>query len=119
MAKKKTKVENKETVVNNINKDLNLTAGQESNETGFISTEGVITNYVILGEKEILNESNKISSISLVDLMFLENACAILCKRYETIAKLDMTNNKKFKEYKEYYENIFSELERRVSNACK
>ena len=119
MAKKKTNVENKETVVNNINKELNLTTGQESNETKLISTEGVITNCLIVGEKEILNESNKIGNVSLIDLMFLEKACALLCKRYETSARIDDCNNRKFKEYKEYYEKIFSELEIRVLNACK
>ena len=60
----------------------------------------------------------KLSNISIIELIALEKACALLCKRFETIARLDSTNNAKFKEYQMYYEKIFSELESRVNIIC-
>ena len=61
---------------------------------------------------------DSIKTLSLTELMALENACALLCKRFETTARLDSTNNTKFKEYQIYYEKIFSELESRVNKIC-
>ena len=102
-------------MVNNSNTEMILTAPKIDDNT----TEGIVKNAVLLTEKYFVNQSNKISNISLIDLISLERACALICKRYETTAKLDMVNNNKFKEYKAYYENIFCELEQRVINACK
>lgn len=116
MAKKKVNTEN---TANNVNTEMLLDSPKIDNNVTIIDNEGVIKNAVLVSEKEMINKSNKISNICLVDLISLEKACALVCKRYETIAKLDMANNNKFKEYKEYYENIFHELERRVENACK
>lgn len=113
MAKKKNNAEIKEKTINNVNSEEVLT------ESLLVNDENIVENLVLLTEKEIINESNKISNISLIDLISLERACALICKRYETTAKLDMTNNNKFKEYKVYYDNIFYELEQRVINACK
>ena len=60
-----------------------------------------------------------ISELNVIELMALEKACALLCKRYETIAQLDMLNNIKFREFNRYYEMIFEELTVRVTEACK
>lgn len=61
----------------------------------------------------------RISELNVVELMALEKACALLCKRYETIAQLDIINNIKFREFNRYYEMIFEELTVRVTEACK
>lgn len=63
--------------------------------------------------------TNSLSDINIMELLSLEQACALLCKRYETTAQLDFNNNAKFKEFKEYYEMIFRELEKRVVDTCK
>lgn len=60
-----------------------------------------------------------LSELNVMELVALEEACTLLCKRYETIAQLDYTNNFKFKEYQRYYEMIFAELEKRVAESCK
>ena len=119
MAKKKTNNENKEIVVSNDNEYTIAVNDSLTVNTPIITTEGVVSVGKIVNEKEMLDNCSKISNVSLIDLMFLEKACALLCKRYETSARIDDCNNRKFKEYKEYYEKIFSELEIRVLNACK
>lgn len=63
--------------------------------------------------------SNDLTKINVIELLALEKACALLCKRYETTAQLDFMNNAKFKEFKSYYEMIFDELEARIVNVCK
>jgi uncharacterized ferredoxin-like protein len=63
--------------------------------------------------------SNDLNKINVIELLALEKACALLCKRYETTAQLDFMNNAKFKEFKSYYEMIFDELEARIVNVCK
>jgi hypothetical protein len=60
-----------------------------------------------------------IKSLNVVELIALEKACALLCKRYETMARLDIFDNFKFKEYQRYYETIFEELAIRVAEVCK
>lgn len=75
-------------------------------DPSFIKLKTISTNYGI-------------KNISFIDLCYLEKACALLCKRYETIARIDPENNIKFKEYKKYYDNIFEELEIRVANVFK
>ena len=67
----------------------------------------------------LAKEYGGLNNMSLFDLVQLEKACALLCKRFETSARLDRENNEKFKEYKGYYDKIFSELEKRVSEVCK
>lgn len=57
--------------------------------------------------------------LDIQSLVALEKACSLLCKRFETTAQLDPKNNAKFKEFKNYYEMIFSELEKRVLYYCK
>lgn len=74
-----------------------------------------------LPESHIIPNFNlyKLNNMGLFDLIQLEKACSLLCKRFETSARLDCENNEKFKEYKGYYDKIFSELEKRVSEICK
>lgn len=74
----------------------------------------------IIKTSTILTEIKQdICNISLIELVHLENACALICKKYEMAARIDRENNDKFKEYKTYYQKIFEELERRVANLCK
>lgn len=77
--------------------------------------EQYIKEYTLLTGKEYEGLNN----MGLFDLIQLEKACALLCKRFETSARLDKENNDKFNEYKGYYGKIFAELENRVSKICK
>lgn len=92
-----------ETVSNDINThDYDVTATKDI-DVSFVSLRPNGTN---------------ISELNITELIALEKACALVCKRFETIAQLDFTNNNKFKEYQHYYELIFNELEKRVAESC-
>lgn len=90
-----------------------------------VSNDDNIQNYDVTTTKDIdvsfvslrPNGAN-ISELNITELIALEKACALVCKRFETIAQLDFTNNNKFKEYQHYYELIFNELEKRVAESC-
>ena len=77
--------------------------------------EQYIKEYALLTEKEY----GGLNNMGLFDLLQLEKACALICKRFETSARLDKEYNDKFNEYKGYYGKIFAELENRVSKICK
>ena len=64
-------------------------------------------------------ESNNISNISITDLIAYEKACALICKKYEIVIRLNNENNAKFKKFSEHYQTIFNELEKRVDNLFK
>lgn len=51
-------------------------------------------------------------------LISYEKACAIVCKRYETRARLDGENNLMFQKFSAYYADILKELEKRVEQSC-
>lgn len=53
------------------------------------------------------------------ELLDIERACAMVCKRYETMARLDGGSNSMFKKFSAYYTEILAELEKRVESACK
>lgn len=99
MAKKKSKLENTKTenLVNDNTSSANIS---------------------VINEKTILNEEGRLSSLSIVELMSLQQACALVCKRFETIAQLDPSNNSRFKEYQRYYEMIFLEIKERIAGYC-
>lgn len=59
-----------------------------------------------------------IESMSVMELVWLEKACATICKKYETTARLDLENNKKLSEFSGYYKSILDELEDRVRKVC-
>lgn len=59
-----------------------------------------------------------IENMSLMELVWLEKACATVCKKYETTARLDLENNKKLTEFSKYYKNILNVLEDRVREVC-
>lgn len=67
---------------------------------------------------DCLENKKTLSSLDISDLAALEKACSLLCRRFETTARLDNNNSIKFKEYKQYYEIIFSELEKKVLEYC-
>lgn len=99
MVKKKSKLENVKTenLVNNDASSVNISD---------------------INEKTILNKEGRLSSLSIVELMSLQQACALVCKRFETIAQLDSNNNARFKEYQRYYEMIFLEIKERIAGYC-
>lgn len=59
-----------------------------------------------------------IEILTLEDVIYLEKACSLICKKYETTARLDMENNKKLTEFTSYYRTIIDELETRVKRSC-
>jgi hypothetical protein len=59
-----------------------------------------------------------IENMSVMELVWLEKACATVCKKYETTARLDLENNKKLTEFSKYYKNILNVLEDRVREVC-
>ena len=63
-----------------------------------------------------LNENIEefIKTCSLSEILDYEKACALVCKKYETSARIDNTDNFKFNRFKECYHYIFDEIERRV-----
>lgn len=56
--------------------------------------------------------------LTIQDLMWTEKACALICRKYETTARIDYENNKKLTEFSRYYKMIMDELEKRVINVC-
>ena len=113
--KKTVKITEATTEENDIIVDTNLT---EMNSDGSCDNNKGETNDVFTYVK-LKPTTHGLSELNVMELVALEEACALLCKRYETIAQLDMNNNFKFKEFKSYYEMIFNELEKRVVIACK
>lgn len=100
------------------------TKSENKNSENIEYTENTINALIVQDttkEDIILSDLRKmeLSGLNISDLYFLEKACALVCKRYETLARIDVSNNKKFKEYNLYYEKIFSEIEQRVLNYCK
>lgn len=66
------------------------------------------------------NNTDDLKNISINDLISYEKACALICKRYESAARIEYKDYKdKFNKYKMYYEKIFSEIENRVDEFCK
>lgn len=59
-----------------------------------------------------------IETMTLEDVIYLEKACSLICKKYETTARLDMENNRKLTEFTSYYRTITDELETRVKQSC-
>jgi len=57
--------------------------------------------------------------MTLEELMWAEKGCALICRKHETAARIDMENNKKLIEFSQYYKQILSELEKRIINICK
>lgn len=61
-----------------------------------------------------------LKNVNIADLISYEKACALICKRYESAARIEYKDYKdKFNKYKMYYEKIFSEIENRVNEFCK
>lgn len=117
----------KKTVKDNDVISADITNKLESNESNNLSTTATDLTYsdVEAESKEVFtyvklkSTTHSLSDVNIMELLALEQACALLCKRYETTAQLDFNNNAKFKEFKAYYEMIFNELESRVEKVCK
>lgn len=84
-------------------------------------------NIVIKSETEMPNEiieneipvKKSLKDMDINELISFEKACSLLCKRFETVAKLDITNNHAFLQYQKYYDMIFNELKVRVKECCE
>ena len=70
--------------------------------------------------EEIKLDIDTLKNVNIADLISYEKACALICKRYESAARIEYKDYKdKFNKYKMYYEKIFSEIENRVNEFCK
>lgn len=91
------------------------TENAKKNDKNIIIEQESIKENIVLSELK----KKELSGVDISDLFFLEKICALICKRYETSARINNSNNEKFKEFKFYYDRIFSELERRILDICK
>lgn len=78
-----------------------------------------ITDTDIIEKSENIIKQETLEDLDIQGLISLQEGCALLCKRYETIAQLDINNNALFKEYQGYYEMILKELGKRITKYCK
>ena len=70
--------------------------------------------------EELKSDKDNLKNVNIADLISYEKACALICKRYESAARIEYKDYKdKFNKYKMYYEKIFSEIENRVNEFCK
>ena len=113
MAKSKKNVKIKEetsiTLDTNVNVNNVLEGELKSTEDMILSNVEFIPNIMI----------PDISTISLNDLVKLENACSLICKKYEIGARIEKEDYDKFNEFKGYHQKLFKELERRIILICK
>lgn len=109
MAKKKTKTIDVVTEANVLDVDKNV-------EVENVLNKQTVINH--LGEISSKREHGKIKYLDINELVALEKACSILCKRFETTAQLDYAYHSNFKEFQKYYEMIFNELKERVIMYC-
>jgi hypothetical protein len=128
MAKKTKKIEEnsenttlvKEVKTNSTNENVSTSVNAE------ISSEELMKDTKLWVAKEdvsqmtILNKP-RLESISLFDLLTLEKASGLICKRYENTVKMyDGTINAKggeyarFKTYLDIHTNVLNEIEKRI-----
>lgn len=96
----------------------------KKNEEIKIETNIDNTNAIAPNKEEQIKVSNNntddLKNVNIADLISYEKACALICKRYESAARIEYKDYKdKFNKYKMYYEKIFSEIENRVNEFCK
>lgn len=116
MAKKGTKKVTQETTTENENNIINKDTVVES----------VPINKDTVVESIDINKDS-LETLSIVELIALEQACNKVCNRYEVGARLylstgdvaDKGNNELFYTFKNYYDLIFDELKKRVVKYCK
>ena len=106
--------DNNKTNKNEIKSENKKSENIENNKNVVIEQETIKENIVLSELKK-----KELSGMGISDLFFLEKICALICKRYETSARINNSNNEKFKEFKSYYDKIFFELEQRILNICK
>lgn len=122
-SKKNTKEITELTVdIKNPDSSVNFIRVEENNlnTTTITNDNNISTTYEEYDINKVIFITKKpLELLDIQSLVALEKACSLLCKRFETTAQLDIRNNAKFKEFKNYYEMIFSELEKRVLDICK
>jgi hypothetical protein len=128
MAKKTNKIEEnsenttlvKEVKASSTNENVSTSVNTE------ISSEELMKDTKLWVAKEDVSQMNILSkptlkSISLFDLLTLEKASGLICKRYENTVKMyDGTINAKggeyarFKTYLDIHTNVLNEIEKRI-----
>lgn len=91
--------------------------------TDKLTYAGTITDGSFLSEKDmakvtVVPSQVSIDTVDIDKLVAYEKACATVCKRYETRARLDGENNAMFQKFSQYYLDIVKEMEKRVEQAC-
>lgn len=118
---KKTKIEISETSATQTTVQ-NSEVIENTIPTTVINGSTVISNS-ISGHTDTSDICTKVTKMieetGIENLMWLEKACALVCKRYETMSRLDGSSNTKFKLFSSYYADILNELEKRVEYACQ
>ena len=101
---------------NAISADINTSFPDQKQDLGVI---GELRTIVPASSGVITTIKRKpIETMTLEDVIYLEKACSLICKKYETTARLDMENNRKLTEFTSYYRTITDELETRVKQSC-
>ena len=101
---------------NAISADINTSFPDQKQDLGVI---GELRTIVPASSGVITTIKRKpIETMTLEDVIYLEKACSLICKKYETTARLDMENNRKLTEFTSYYRTITDELETRVKQPC-
>lgn len=116
MAKKGTKKVTQEVTTENENNIINKDTVVES---ALINKDTVVESIPI--------NKDGLETLSIVELIALEQACNKVCNRYEVGARLylstgdvaDKRNNELFYTFKNYYDLILDELKKRVVKYCE
>lgn len=89
--------------------------------TSYCAGDLILTdeNAIIEATLHVPSQVKHIKSMSLEELMWVEKACALICRRHETSARIDFENNKKLTQFSHYYKEIMNELEKRVIKVCE
>lgn len=87
-------------------------------ESSDIGGELIVDENIITECKITTIKCKPIEKMCIEELMWAEKACALICKKYETTARIDFEGNKKLTEFSSYYNEIIHELEKRIISVC-
>lgn len=111
MAKKKEPKENKNIISKN--NEIKITTEALKDYKDDLITIKSPEKYIDVPYKEE-NIEEYIKTVSISELMDIEKACALVCRKYETSARLNDNDNFKFNKFKDCYHYIFKEIEERI-----
>jgi hypothetical protein len=83
---------------------------------GISNSDNLDEKITVETKEESISLDTKLVDKSLQDLVFLEKACFLICKKYEISAKINNDDLGKFKRFQSYYELISSAIEEKIIN---